>query len=478
MDEIQNENQNQNDQNDQDLANANDVDDVAAAAAALDLDNIDDANMGDDFSLDDEPELPNPVVFQRRPTVVGTFDFTNKGDMKVYDEATKPAYNNFSVEPNELHGFVQAVGIHAKMWDWVNHTESGILHIPELIYTAIGGKELGTKRESLLEKYGAVTYTRVKTWVESWINNPSRAVQDDSMLFVCLYKSLSKEGLSRLYAKADKYTINDHESGTLFLKVILDTSSLTSNVTIMRHKRQLTKLVELLAGFKWDIEHFNMFVRRTVLTLRQHGSDAPELLYQLFPAFLACPDKTFNAYIVAKQFTFEDGTETITAEGLMNSAEHKYAALKDGGDWKVEEEEITALALSAKIVSLERKVVEATRKRNRYDRDDRESRGNKGKPKDKSRDNRKRSKPDTKWKYEAPKAGGEVTMQRGTKTFHWCSIANGAPTGHGCDMWTVHKPHACKGFTRRADGAAKSGRKSNSRQMQVQQAEIELSDSE
>ena len=134
-----------------------------------------------------------------------------------------------------------------------------------------------------------------------------------------------------------------------------------------------------------------------------------------------------------------------------------------------------SLALSAKIVSLERKVVEATRKRNRYNRDDRER---KGKSKDKSRDNRKRTKPDTKWKFEAPKAGGEVTMIRGKKTFHWCSIATGVPTGHGCDMWTVHKPHECKGFTRRADGAAKSGRKPNSRKMQVHQAEIELDDSE
>ena len=59
-----------------------------------------------------------------------------------------------------------------------------------------------------------------------------------------------------MYAKSDKCRVNEKESGVLFLKVILDTSSLTSNVTIMRHKQQLTKLVELIAGYKWNIVQF------------------------------------------------------------------------------------------------------------------------------------------------------------------------------------------------------------------------------
>jgi hypothetical protein len=85
---------------------------------------------------------------------------------------------------------------------------------------------------------------------------------------------------------------------------------------------------------------------------------------------------------------------------------------------EIEEKEITAPTLSAKIVNLESKVVEATKKRNRNDRDHRDHREGKGN-KGKSRDNRKRTKPDTKWKFEAPKAGGAVTMQHGKKTFYW-----------------------------------------------------------
>ena len=117
--------------------------------------------------------------------------------MKVYDEATKPAYSNFTVESNELHGFVQAIIIHSNLWDWINLTQSGILRVPEVIYTGLG-KELGEKTENLLEKFGAISYNRVKTWVESWINKPTRAVQDDNMLFISLYRSLFKEGLSKM----------------------------------------------------------------------------------------------------------------------------------------------------------------------------------------------------------------------------------------------------------------------------------------
>ena len=456
--EINNMDNNQNDQNDPNNANAVEP---APAPAGNDLD-VADADMNDDFILEDDT-----FIYHARPTVMGRFDFTKKKDMKVYDDATKPAYNNFTVESNELHGFVQATTIHSKMWDWINPTQSGILHIPEVIYNGLG-KELGEKTENLLEKFGAISYNRVKTWVESWIDKPTRATQDDNMLFISLYRSLSKEGLSKMYSKSDKYTVNEKESGVLFLKVILDTSSLTSNVTIMRHKRQLTQLVELIAGYKWNIPQFNMMVNKTVMSLNQHGSSAPDLIFQLFPAYLTCPDKTFKAYIEAKQFTFEDGRETITAEGLMNAALHKYNTLQDQGNWKAEEEVITAIALSAKIVNLERKLEASKRTRKRTGRDDKDGR-------DSPKGGGKRTKKDTKWKYEPPRPG-ETTMLRGTKTFYWCTVANGAPAGRGCNMWTVHKPHDCKGYvTNRTDGAD-AGNKG--RQLEVKNVEIETSDSE
>ena len=85
-----------------------------------------------------------------------------------------------------------------------------------------------------------------------------------------------------MYAKSDKCRVNEKESGVLFLKVILDTSSLTSNVTIMRHKQQLTKLVELIAGYKWNIVQFNMMVRKTVILLTQHGSSVVHIGF-LYP---------------------------------------------------------------------------------------------------------------------------------------------------------------------------------------------------
>ena len=103
------------------------------------------------------------------------------------------------------------------MRDLINPTQTGILHVPEVIYTGLG-KELGTKTENLLERFGAISHNRVKAWVESWIDKPTRAIQDDNMLFICLYRSLSKEGLSKMYAKSDKYTVNEKESGVLFLR--------------------------------------------------------------------------------------------------------------------------------------------------------------------------------------------------------------------------------------------------------------------
>ena len=429
----------------------------------------------DDPILDSDLLLEhNDYVFHVRPTVMGRFDYTNKTHLKVYEQATQPAYEKFSVENTELHGYVQAYIIHSKQCDWVNPTKSGILHIPRLIepdVPTLFKAKLGRTTENLLEKFGVISLRRVRIYVETYLHKATRAAQDDHTLFVSLHKSLSKEGLAKVLVQREKYTIDDCESGVMFLKVILDSSSLTSNATIMKHKRELTELVALIKQYNWNIPHFNNRVKKIELSLHQHGSSASDLVHQVFQAYLTCPDKTFKAYIEAKQCTFEDGTETITAVHLMNCAQHRYLILQDRGTWKIEEEQIDALALSARFERLEKKL-ERANKRKRSDDTPKDPKSSKRKTRDDG------------WKYEAPKKGEVATKLRGRKTFYWCSEATGAPTGRGCDMWTVHKPADYKGMAKKRRGTdTKPGHTSanTARNLRVATTEIEnfsLSNSE
>ena len=79
-----------------------------------------------------------------------------------------------------------------------------------------------------------------------------------------------------------------------------------------------------MAKLKWNIVMFNITVKRIEMTLHQHGSGAPDLLFQLSSAYLTCPDKTFMSYIQANSLAHEDGTKPLTAEGLMHCSQLKY----------------------------------------------------------------------------------------------------------------------------------------------------------
>ena len=71
----------------------------------------------------------------------------------------------------------------------------------------------------------------------------------------------------------------------------------------------------------------------TSLNLRRNGSSAPDLLHQIFPAYLVCPDKQFYDYIVAKYNKFKEGLEMKPAY-LMKCTRFKYKALLGKGEWE------------------------------------------------------------------------------------------------------------------------------------------------
>ena len=367
------------------------------------------------------------MSFQRSPTVDGVLDFTNKLHKTVYDEGCKKLEGpSYDLCASGRHTFLTSLTFRSQKMKW-SDDGTGILDYPTGATSASG--TLITK--NVLECDGELDLEALKIWVQSFVSSESRAAQDDDMLFNCIVNSLSSDGMVKVYSRYDDFTTAGYNSGILLMKVVLEESGLKTNAKIMADKEELSNLPVLMTKLKHNVLTFNTQVEMLVLSLKRNGAEAPDLLHQLFPAYLSCPDKKFTEYMGTKQNKFEEGKKTTAVE-LMSQAKFKYKTLVDKGQWEAPDAQDTQiLALQAQIKQLQG--------------------GRKGK---RSRDNDtdpnslppKRSRPDITWMKKYPGKSGPFTKMVNGKQFNWCSTKNGAPTGKGCNKWVRHDPKECKGF--------------------------------
>ena len=64
----------------------------------------------------------------------------------------------------------------------------------------------------------------------------------------------------------------------------------------MADKEELSNLPVMMAKLKHNVLRFNTHVEMLVLPLERNGAEDPDLLRQLFPAYLSCPDKISTEY--------------------------------------------------------------------------------------------------------------------------------------------------------------------------------------
>ena len=105
---------------------------------------------------------------------------------------------------------------------------------------------------------------------------------------------LSSDGLAKVYNRSADYHVGDYESGILLLKVILEELGLQTHATILKEKAILANLPMLMARLTHTVSKFNSSVLATTNNLKRNGSSAPDLLHQLFPVYLSCPDNKFH----------------------------------------------------------------------------------------------------------------------------------------------------------------------------------------
>ena len=150
------------------------------------------------------------------------------------------------------------------------------------------------------------------------------------MMYNCVINSLSSDGLVKVYNRIGDYHVGDCESGILLLKVILEESVLQTHVELLKENALLANLPMLMACLTHNVSKFNSSVFATTKNLKRNVSSAHDLLHQLVPVYLSCPDNKFLDYITLKQNKFEEWT-VVNVDYLMKCAKYKYKKLLDKG---------------------------------------------------------------------------------------------------------------------------------------------------
>jgi chorismate mutase len=168
------------------------------------------------------------------------------------------------------------------------------------------------------------------------------------------------------------------------------------------------KLMELQSNRK----QFNHYVSQQKTGLTARGEAVPELLMNLFEAYLGASDESFVEYIWIRQYSHIDGSAPLTTDKLMALALAQYEYYVDQGTWNAptkKDRKIIALTTEVNKLQKVHKVGESFSKKPRRN-DDKYA-----------------------WKKNKP-SGKERTKVLGKKSYNWCKWHQ---------AWVIHDPTKC-----------------------------------
>ena len=362
--------------------------------------------------------------------VQGVIDYSSREGGRLFAAATKPLDDEkYGMDAEGMRGFLKAFGERAKDHAW---DEDGNLSIPRL--------ENPYDTDSLITNYGEITIGRIRHFDAMYIGTPTRAGQDNYMMYKCLMASLTKEAKNKVAAWESQYHIDGNCSANLLLKVIIRESHLDTNATTSNLRTQLSSLDSYIGTIGSDITMFHEYVKNLIEALAARGETSNDVMINLFKGYKQASDKAFVDYMGRKQERYDEGEE-LTVDSLMDFANNKFKNMSIQETWNApshEEEKI--LALQTEVQSLKKMAKKAKTgndKKKPFDR-------NKGKSKDKKKENGKNTRPPLPDWFEIEPKKADLFRPRiwNKKEWYWCHPDTGGKC-HG--IYRRHKPKQCEG---------------------------------
>jgi hypothetical protein len=173
------------------------------------------------------------VVFADMPQMLGAddlIDYLTKKGSTIFEQGCKPLNdkaltNGFAMTPNQTVIFVKAFHRRALTMGWNQGTRQITL------FANSTGCQV-----NIIKSYGQIDKATVKSACERFckpggVNSQTRAKQNNTMMSICLAKSLTADVQARLLTYRNEYTFDGVKYAPLMYKIIMHLATIDSATT-------------------------------------------------------------------------------------------------------------------------------------------------------------------------------------------------------------------------------------------------------
>jgi hypothetical protein len=282
------------------------------------------------------PAGPATVVFAVTPQMLNANDLINyssKIGSTIFEQGCKPLdenaiTNSFLMTPDQTNIFVKAFHRHATTMGW----NQGAMQI------TLFANRAGC-RVNIIKSYGQISKATLKSACERFckpggVHSQTRANQNNTMMSICLAKSLMADAQARLLTYQNKYTFDRVKYAPLMYKIIMRLATINSVATTQTLRDNLQLLGMYAARVSSDINKVHSKFNKNYSQLIARGVTINNPIGILFEAYLVVPCHHFKSYICQQHEDYLDGKLiTIIHKALMTSEKCKFNWLKTKGLW-------------------------------------------------------------------------------------------------------------------------------------------------
>ncbi len=186
----------------------------------------------------------------------------------------------------------------------------------------------------IIKSYGQIDEVTLKSACERFCkpgeaDSQTRAKQNNTMMSICLAKSLPADAQARLLTYRNEYIFDGVEYTPLMYKIIMRLATIDSVATTQTLRNNLQLLGVYATTVSGDIDKVHNKFDKKYSQLIGRGASIDNHIGILFEAYLVVPFHNFKMYIRHQHKDYLDGKLTaITLKALMTSAKHKFDWIK------------------------------------------------------------------------------------------------------------------------------------------------------
>eukprot|EP00956_Cyclotella_meneghiniana_P031708 scaffold84058_cov48-Cyclotella_meneghiniana.AAC.1 len=268
----------------------------------------------------------------------------------------------------------------------------------------------------------------------------ARAAQNNDMMQVMLFDSLTQNAQTRVAVFKDEYEFEDGGTpvkkiivAAALYKVIMKLTTLDTKITDKALRDIIQDLPAYCLQVQGDIDKVHTRFNNTYAQLKARGEDVSDKEALLFNTYAQVPDKDYRDYMKRQKddyYANAGDMKNATYLTIMKKAAGKYNTTKQdathtwGGPSEEDQKVIALEALLDKNLKLTKDLQAKLKAKDSNNNDGQSNEGGGGgKTKTKNKkytSNKKRQKEDEAWKKVAPKDSEPKSKQVGKKTWNWC----------------------------------------------------------